>query len=1038
MSSGKKKKSARVSFDEQPHEIELPGNSAPPRATPTVNEDEDDAIMKPRPTLPSFGSVRKNRAQPEFAEKVTEMPPERHEMSSDHAIGGILRNSLEPLPPEVTSKESAGYASDESSEMEVPAVASAANPEPATVGAGLEASREAGEPKVKDFAETAPTIHDAEQQPTEKADVPAINLLPPTPGIEDQSTKELGQEEESSDVPARPRNSMEIAVPGSWNQEDESEDKITAEDRAIKTDPATSEPASSETSRSTPDSAPTLTPTQSPEIHASPQQLSDIDEDSDDSAEFSDAVEDPSDLDDGGFASLDAIVDSPIVTAPSAEAKGNAKALPSEEPPESPSPKPITKKEDENEPAKSDWSQATSYWSQLSKEKREQMERQHLSSDDEPRPPPATVTVRKPKQKKPVSDARDLAVATMRAPKQSDTRKQSAPPPRQEPAQSSMRRSMRAQPGPAPVDDGVHMRRSMRSGGGGIASSLREGPPQRRPQSEYIEPRGALQKKNLRPMSSAGLASSSAGSAMQTSRPQSSEGAKSQESAFPTFPAKKAQPQPKVDPPQVSARLQRELAGTNDSDSESSFKKRRRAGSQSTVESQGRYTMRRSMRAGSIDQPPIPAEPRRPTSPETGGKNGFKLRSLSPPGGFFGRSKAENAPSTSGTRTTLRGPPASRDSGARRIGPAGKPAATSTPAPKSRFKSRFADSDDEDEDSRPTRSFFSSRFADSDDDEPTSPAVIPADLTPVRGIPRRQGQNDGDSTDLEDEDDEDPRKASRNRVKMQTPMVPDPADVEKAMAAARKNLGITEEPSGSPRQNTEGSALAKGSLRTKPEVEKAEPTPRPVDVNFAPPEKKKRGFMGSILRRNRNTSSSVQQLGQSSPAVAPASPAVATPASPQTVRQEPPSSPSANKLRRNSGQPLNQPKLRRGDSDMSAATAPLLTSTTGPAVSRNETDDWPLASPKPAVDDTTPTSADKERPSTSDGFSPEAIKLAQTMRPDLAPRSASGNLLDRKVRIQAGEEGSEPGEREPRAVYSRRTGKKKKFGGMRRFFGIDD
>jgi hypothetical protein len=59
------------------------------------------------------------------------------------------------------------------------------------------------------------------------------------------------------------------------------------------------------------------------------------------------------------------------------------------------------------------------------------------------------------------------------------------------------------------------------------------------------------------------------------------------------------------------------------------------------------------------------------------------------------------------------------------------------------------------------------------------------------------------------------------------------------------------------------------------------------------------------------------------------------------------------------------------------------------------------------------------------------------MRPELAPRSKSG---PQRVRIQAGEEGSEPGEREKDAgaIYSRRTGKKKKFGMLRRAFGIDD
>jgi serine/arginine repetitive matrix protein 2 len=69
------------------------------------------------------------------------------------------------------------------------------------------------------------------------------------------------------------------------------------------------------------------------------------------------------------------------------------------------------------------------------------------------------------------------------------------------------------------------------------------------------------------------------------------------------------------------------------------------------------------------------------------------------------------------------------------------------------FSSRFADSSDEDDDSRTPR--FQSRFADSDDDEPSN-YKLPPGLAPVRGIPRRQGDEDGDSTDLEEEVDETP------------------------------------------------------------------------------------------------------------------------------------------------------------------------------------------------------------------------------------------------------------------------------------------
>lgn len=69
--------------------------------------------------------------------------------------------------------------------------------------------------------------------------------------------------------------------------------------------------------------------------------------------------------------------------------------------------------------------------------------------------------------------------------------------------------------------------------------------------------------------------------------------------------------------------------------------------------------------------------------------------------------------------------------------------------------SRFADSDDEGDGGRPQ--VYRSRFADSsDEDEPGS-----SNLRPVRGIPRRQGAYDGDSTELEDSSEEDSRAAPR-------------------------------------------------------------------------------------------------------------------------------------------------------------------------------------------------------------------------------------------------------------------------------------
>ena len=120
----------------------------------------------------------------------------------------------------------------------------------------------------------------------------------------------------------------------------------------------------------------------------------------------------------------------------------------------------------------------------------------------------------------------------------------------------------------------------------------------------------------------------------------------------------------------------------------------------------------------------------------------------------------EGRPTSSGSmmRTTLRG------SGTNKGGKAsffstGKSPGKSTGkkklsrAPGTMFpSSRFGDSDDEGDDG-PMRA-FRSRFADSSDEDEPGPNT----LRPVRGIPRRHGMQDGESTELEDSSDGEERR----------------------------------------------------------------------------------------------------------------------------------------------------------------------------------------------------------------------------------------------------------------------------------------
>ncbi|EME45760.1 hypothetical protein DOTSEDRAFT_128526 [Dothistroma septosporum NZE10] len=418
--------------------------------------------------------------------------------------------------------------------------------------------------------------------------------------------------------------------------------------------------------------------------------------------------------------------------------------------------------------------------------------------------------------------------------------------------------------------------------------------------------------------------------------------------------------------------------------------------------------MAKSMRGGPVASP-APAREARPVSPEPvrgKGRDSFSIRSLSPTGSLFGRKRRAEE-----VKQSIRG--INADSGARmsmRHQPAQKPIRPrSTQKPKSaasKFKSRFADSDDESDDDKASRDFFKSRFATESDDEDDD-VFIPADLRPVRGIPRRQGQTDGDSTDLEDEEDNS-RTSSRGREKMASPMVPASADVDAAMEIARKKLGITNGPTEST-PSEQGGALQQGSLRGTATASQVEPKSKLEEVDLTP---RKRGW--SLLRRNRNSASSVTQVtsrpSSDVPPVPPvlpsptlAGPMIATFDTPEpqtpTPRPRSPTISLAGKLvRRSSAQ--QAPRFRRGDSTYSNATAP-------PAMGESTVfGDWPLP-PVPSVPEKY-----NDRPFTSDG-----------------PQVRFDESSDPGVNTAAEGRGG---------VFSARTGKKKKFGMLRKAFGLAD
>jgi serine/arginine repetitive matrix protein 2 len=373
--------------------------------------------------------------------------------------------------------------------------------------------------------------------------------------------------------------------------------------------------------------------------------------------------------------------------------------------------------------------------------------------------------------------------------------------------ESQMRKSMRGPPAPLVTPNETHMRSSMRAGGSTRSESS--------------------MKTSMRGDSVAKPASKRASAPVTTNIP----GANSAALAA----ARPAKP--------VAAPLP-----TYDSDSESSFKKNKRRGSVSTVDSVGKYNMKRSMRSDSVDAgPPAPERGREVSSPAKNGSGRFSLRSLSPTGSFMGRNQGEKI------RQSLRGAPAddtptmrgknnraSRDakpqSGFSMSG-FGKPKAAAAPAPKAKsggFRSRFADSDDEDD---APRGAYRSRFADSDDEDSAvgPPKHMPANLAPVRGIPKRRGQ-DSDSTDLSDSEDEGLNGRKSAGKANNKPPVPSQSDIDAAMAAARRNV-----------------AAMNGGR--EPGVPPPPPVPASNTASNGPevpltPTRRKGSFLGGMLRRN--------------------------------------------------------------------------------------------------------------------------------------------------------------------------------------------
>jgi serine/arginine repetitive matrix protein 2 len=945
----KVKKSVRISEDGS--------DPVPPAGDPNARRelsgswanDDTSEMMKPRSALPSFSSVRGRKLeQAEKPEKVTETVsssmtnsastlPDHREASNDQLVGAVLAQHYaqkerkfdtptsttnEPLPPQVTSKETSADLSDSAyseDEAETYFHPPAHAEKIITQDKGVASSHE---PATLDHSVEAP-----EANPIENV-VPSLALQPPTPGVEEESEPPL--DAAAAQPASRPVLKQRNSMPGSWDGEDWDQHKPAALSRqAVRDEALLSENDSSD------DEAAVLQPAQTSVEGVSPVLHPIYESDSDVSEDFADAEED---FEPGGFASLDAIVESPV-TRPAAVIPSPPISPQAALPPSRANMSDSSALSDEQD--NTDWNSATAYWSSLSRKKRLELEAEAEAAIAVP----VVESAPKPKKKKQPIDQLDITNPTTFAPAalssrddpfEAEEQQESRAPTMRKSmrdsgesertsSESQMRKSMRGPPAPVASSNETHMRTSMRAGGS-------------------TRPEGTM-KTSMR--GDAGAKPSKRTSAPVTT---SIPGAGSAAAA-----AARSQPAQKPTKPVVAP------LPAYDSDSESSFKKNKRRGSVSTVDSVGKYTMKRSMRSGSVDAgPPPPERGREVASPAKNGSGRFSLRSLSPTGSFMGRNQGEKI------RQSLRGAPvddtptmrgknnrASRDakpqSGFSMSG-FGKPKAAPAPAPKAKsggFRSRFADSDDEDD---APRGAYRSRFADSDDeDSPVGPPKhMPANLAPVRGIPKRRGQ-DSDSTDLSDSEDEgrNGNKKTAGRASNK-PGVPSQSDIDAAMAAARRNV-----------------AAMNGGR--EPGVPQPPPVPASNTTALGPevpltPTRRKGSFLGSVLRRN--SSSFVAQSPVDSQ----------HPRSPTTMRSP------------------KQPKLQR----------------------RTTPQNWPL----PAAS-TNGDASNDHRPTTSDGV--PAMK--KSMRPDNR-RSMSGN--DLKNMANGG------------TMQSATSGKKKKFSGLRKLFGLHD
>ncbi|KAI1080465.1 hypothetical protein F5B20DRAFT_98197 [Whalleya microplaca] len=793
-----RKKSVRVSFDDRTMAMVV-GESAPIEDTDSHDPPspqqlkrpwykdigrskkkdftlEDDEIMKPRPALPSFGSIREKKAReieerplvrphepshspapssPELRASSPSAPSDAEApdelslgQSTDQAIGLTLakeqklRNEAnisrfrEPLPPVVTSIEGSGYVSDSirSSDSDDDLISSIAD----TSDAEAIPSTQTTQLESHDNSQNGST--DLEHKPSIKIedtpnsielppkDIPEIAIIQPSPMLPEQHLRQ-----ESLSIPPY------YDVPGGFPDEEhdvthdtQSTSKKDAPDatNATSTADAIFEPMA-QVHPVQPGNLPQTTLATTAPVNAG-------DDDSTDESEssiYSDAYEDLSDVDGEGFMSIDAVVESPVIdkiatSQPHEPPRDTSKQTNSEESAQQATKRLIVAAQSPEPPRdENDWEIAKNFWRSLTAEKRLQLEQEAWEEAGAE------------------GDREEVALPVRRV----SNRKKNAQhkqPEAESPTQPSTLPSTSAPP--IAIPDRKYTVHSDREDKDESVSPGSKSPQLRTTlRGDQPSPSSGM-RKTMRTNAGAGQASQSSSGHATTQRDKttrmSSKATQRQSSDISTLPITASGNAMSKSKPT----LERRVSDASDS----SFKRSR------AIPSRGlgfRNTMRPSSNRNSVDV--------------TKASKRFSLRSLSPSGSSFrGNSNVTGSPPVTMMRRTLRSNSESSQEGRRSslhfpsLGRMSK----SPSAKHAKRSSRFGDSSDEDDGGGDVPG-FRSRFDDSSDEESIRPGTSSRNNPLGRGTLRASAPPSGavrrstpvpevaeDSPDPPDSDDEMP------------------------------------------------------------------------------------------------------------------------------------------------------------------------------------------------------------------------------------------------------------------------------------------